>query len=82
MTKAQFSKAWQIAQSNQDLSNIDDTILHGCGLPKFQRVVTTIETVAKLLRWQCCNMFGDGFDANELANMASIAKNKFNVLID
>jgi len=81
MTKQQFSAAWKIAQNKDvDLSSIDDSVLFGCGLNDFQPVYTTLETVAKLLRWQCCYMFGDGFDAQELDNMAHIAKKKFLVI--
>lgn len=79
MTKQQFSDAWKIAQNKDiDLSSVDDSILYGCGCADFDYPVhTTIETVAKLLRWQCCFIFGDGFDAQELDNMAHIARKKF-----
>lgn len=81
MTKEQFSAAWKIAQNKDvDLSEIDDSILHGCGLSDFVPVYTTLETVAKLLRWQCLYMFGDGFDAQELDNMARIARKNFLVV--
>ncbi len=80
MTKPEFSAAWKIAQSNQNLDAIDDSILFGCGLPDFQPVFTTLETVAKFLRWQCNYIFGDGFDAQELDNCAHIAKKKFKII--
>ncbi len=81
MTKDQFSQAWAIARNSKiDLSNIDDSILYGCGLSDFQPVYTTLETVAKLLRWQCNYIFGDGFDAQELDNMAHIARKKFKIV--
>jgi hypothetical protein len=78
MTKQQFSEAWKIARNHEiDLSNVDDSILYGCGLNDFAPVHTTLETVAKLLRWQCNYIFGGGFDAQELDNMAHIARKKF-----
>jgi hypothetical protein len=81
MTKQEFSAAWKIAQNKDiDLSHIDDSILYGCGLNDFVPVHTTLETVAKLLRWQCNYMFGDGYDAQELDNMAHIARKKFLVV--
>lgn len=78
MTKQQFSEAWAMARSNKDLSAIDDSTLHGCAFESFVPVYTTIETVAKLLRWQCCPIFGgEWFDAEELNSMAHIARKKF-----
>jgi len=76
MTKQEFHEAWQIASSDRDLTYVDDTPLHGCGLPDFQRISCTIEQVAKLLRWQCCCIFG-GYDGEELAEMGRIARTKF-----
>ena len=76
MTKQQFSQAWTLAQSPQDL-NVDEDVLFGCGLPDFQPAYCTIEQVAKLLRWQCFYIFGGGFDAEELNNMGKIARRKF-----
>jgi len=81
MTKEQFSQAWKIAKNKDiDLENIDDSILFGCGLSDFAPVYTTIETVAKLLRWQCLFIFGDGFDTQELNRMATIARKKFQII--
>ncbi len=77
MTKQQFSDAWSVAQSQEDLEPVDDSILVGCALANFQPVYCTIQMVAKLLRWQCCNIFGDGFDAEELNQMGQIARKKF-----
>jgi len=83
MTKAQFSEALKIATSDRDLSNVDDSNLFGCGCSDFQYpVYVTVDAVAKLLRWQVCSIFSNGIiaDANELDNMAHIARKKFQIV--
>ena len=83
MTKQQFSEALTIARSSRDLSNVDDSTLYGCGLSDFKfPVYVTIDMVAKLLRWQCCSIFSNGtvVDAQELNDMAHIARRKFQVV--
>jgi hypothetical protein len=80
MTKAEFKQAFEIAKSNKDLTNVDDSTVYGCGLPDFKPVYVTLEVVAKLIRWQCQYIFGDGWDMNELDNIAHIAKKKFLII--
>jgi hypothetical protein len=83
MTKQEFSAAVKIATSAQDLSNVDDSILYGCGLSEFKfPVYVTVEMVAKLIRWQCCGLFSNStiVDAQELDNMAHIARRKFQIV--
>jgi len=83
MTKSEFSQAVKIAQSPRSLENVDDSSLMGCGLPEFKYpVYVTVEMVAKLIRWQCCGIFSNStiVDAEELNNMAWIAKRKFQVV--
>lgn len=83
MTKAEFSEALKIARSSRDLSDVDDSTLYGCGLPEFKYpVYVTIDMVAKLLRWQCCSIFSNDTiaDAQELDNMAHIARRKFQIV--
>jgi hypothetical protein len=72
MTKAQFDKAIEIARSNTDLSQVDDTILDGCGLPGFEPVTVTLEAAAKFLRWQCVCLNGqlDSHEVNEMRNVS------------
>ena len=41
-----------------DLSGVDDSILHGCGLRDFVPVTADIRTVAHLIRYQCLCMDG------------------------
>lgn len=42
-----------IAQSNEDLSAFDDTVLFGFGCPDFKRMTVDVRVVAKCMRWQC-----------------------------
>jgi hypothetical protein len=79
MTKTEFGLAVKIAQSDRDLSNVDDSILYGCGLPDYKPVYVTIEMVAKLIQWQCCGIFccHTIVDSEELNNLAYIARRKF-----
>ena len=76
MTKNEFSAAVKLAKSNADLSNIDDSHLHGCALSDFQPVHTSLQAVAKLVRYQCA-MFNGGWDESECNALALIAKRKF-----
>lgn len=80
MTKTQFSAALKIARDTKaDLSQVDDSTLFGCGLHGFVPVHCTLEMVAKLLRWQVC-MWNGEIDAQELENMAWIARKRFLVV--
>lgn len=82
MTKEQFSEALKIARSPRSLEAVDDTHLYGCGLPDFRPVYTTLDAVAKMIRWQCCGLFSNDtiVDAQELDNMARIARRMFLVV--
>ena len=75
MTREQFSATLAIARSDKDLSAFDDEILHGCGLPGFERVSVVIEVAAKLLRWQCVTLAG-GIDNEELERMRETFRTK------
>ena len=76
MTKNEFSKSVKLVESGADLSKYDYDNLYGCGLPDFKPVHTTIEAVAKLVQYQA-RTFAGTWDAQELDNMAKIAKQKF-----
>lgn len=65
MTIAQFNEAFKIFQSDADLSNVDDSVLYGCGLSYFEPVVITVEVLAKFMRWQL-QLFNGGVDMQEL----------------
>ena len=68
MTKPQFSRAFKLAESDVDLSGVDDSILFGCALSTFKPVSTTIEVVAKMIRWQA-RFFDGSWDQNELQEL-------------
>lgn len=74
-----MTQATAIAKSDTDLTNVDDSNLFGCGLPDFKPVHTTLEAVAKLLRYQCAQ-FDGGWDATEFDNMCYIARRKFLIM--
>ena len=57
MNAADFKKVFALADSDTDLSNVDDTILDGCALPDFQPVVATVECCAKAMRWHAGLIF-------------------------
>ena len=82
MTKSQFSQALAVALSDADLSQVDDSRLYGCGLSDFVApAYTTLDAVAKLIRYQCCGIFsGKLVDSVELDNLAHIARRKFQII--
>ena len=80
MTLVQFQKAFAIANdASIDLSNVDDTILFGCGLPRFKPVHTTLEAVAKLIRWQAMQFNGQ-WNAEALNEVAEVGRKNFLIL--
>jgi len=80
MTLAQFQKAFAIANdASIDLSNVDDSILFGCGLPRFKPVHTTLEAVAKLIRWQAMQFNGQ-WNAEALNEVAELGRKNFLIL--
>lgn len=78
MTAKQFSAALNRAKTiRQD--QFDHTTLerfHGCGLPDFHPIATTIDEVAQIVRYQCLTL-GGSFDADETQNMQHIARRAF-----
>ena len=80
MTLQEFQSAFSIAKDfNRDLSNVDDSILYGYGLPEFKPVYTTLEAVAKTIRWQALQFNGQ-WDAQELDEVARLGRKNFLVL--
>ena len=65
MTREEFSAALDIARSDRDLSEFDDAVLFGYGLPDFKPVGVIIEVAAKTIRWQCVCLNG-AIDSEEL----------------
>jgi hypothetical protein len=84
MKKSEFASAAALAfDYSKDLAHVDDSALFGCGLPGFKPVFVTLEQVAKFVRWQCTFVNSGGsaaFDAEELANCADIAREKFTLI--
>ena len=77
MTKSEFSQSVKLVESRADLLKFDDSNLFGCGLSDFKfPVYTTIGAVARLVAWQA-RTFAGTWDAEELDNMARIARKKF-----
>jgi hypothetical protein len=76
MTKVELSKAFEIAKSGVEL---EDTLhlFDGFGLKDFQPVYCTLKDVAKLIRWQCQYMFGNGWDMDAFQEIAHFGKKKF-----
>lgn len=80
MTLQEFQSAFAIAKDfNRDLSNVDDSILYGYGLSGFKPVYTTLEAVAKTIRWQALQMNGE-WDAEALNEVASAGRRNFIIL--
>jgi hypothetical protein len=80
MTLVQFQKAFAIANDvSIDLSNVDDSILFGCGLPRFKPVHTTLEAVAKMIRWQAMQFNGQ-WNAEALNEVAEVGRKNFLIL--
>jgi hypothetical protein len=79
MNKAEFKQAFAVAKSDVNLSEVDNTLLYGCGLPGFEPVYCTTRQVAKLLRWQAQNLNGS-WDMGEVNNIAKIAQRKFLII--
>lgn len=80
MTREDFLKAFEIAQSDADLQSVDVSIFDGFGLPGFGQVHVTIRSVARLIRWQA-RMFDGEWDAKALNEVAVLGRHRF-VIID
>jgi len=79
MTKSEFQTAFAIAADSQiDLSSVDDEILYGCGLPDFEPVVATYEAVAKMIRWQAHCIDGS-WDQEELTSLRNCFRRRVTV---
>ena len=80
MTKDQLSRAVSIADSDEDLSHEDLHHFDGFGLKDFNPVFCTMRQLARLVRWQCQYIFGDGFDADALNEIARHGRKRFLVV--
>lgn len=81
MTTKQFAEAVKYSENTniEELYQEDDSILNGCALNDFRPVHTTIPAVAKFVRYHAMQ-FNGKWDAQELDNMARIAKKKFLII--
>jgi hypothetical protein len=79
MTKDEAQAAWEIAESNTDLSGVEDDHLHGFGLPGFAPVHTTLEAVALLLRWQG-KRFDGSWDMDAVNEVFNCGRYRFIIL--
>jgi hypothetical protein len=79
MTKTEFSKAFEIARSDMDLSGVEIESFNGFGLYGFQPIATTLQAVARLIRWQCYCLNGS-IDSEALNDIRQIGKRKFEIV--
>jgi len=80
MTLSQFQAAFAIAKDfSRDLSKVDDGILFGFGLLGFVPIHTTLEAVAKTIRWQALQMNGE-WDSEALNEVATLGRKNFLIL--
>jgi hypothetical protein len=80
MTLSEFKSAFAIAKDlKRDLSDVDDSNLFGYGLSSFHPVHTTLEAVAKTIRWQALQWNGQ-WDAEQLDQVAKLGRKNFIVL--
>ena len=86
MTKENLNAAVLLAQ-DQTVRFIDDNGQHiedismfwGFALPSFKTVVATTRQLAALVRWQCLRTNGS-MDSDNLQEIASIGRHKFNIV--
>ena len=79
MTKQEFSQALEIAKSDRDLSNIDNSVIFGYGLPDFKPVHVTLEMVAKEIRWNSF-MFSGEICSTALNEVATLGRRNFLII--
>ena len=58
MNKVEFAKALKIAQTEENLLQVDNSILYGCALSGFVPVYCSILQVAALIKWQAAYFNG------------------------
>lgn len=77
MTKSESAKALEMARDkDQNLDDVDDSILDGLYLPTFAAPVhTTLKVIAKSMRWHVICLNGS-VDQHELDNFVSAARRK------
>ena len=81
MTKAEFNRAFQFADSKEETGHdvVDLDVLDGCAFPDFQPVTVTVPLMASWLRWQA-KRFDGTWDPQELNQCAEIARKKISLI--
>lgn len=79
MTKDEFRAAVAIAQGNKNLDKVDDSHLFGFGLRDFKPTATTLDAVAKTIRWQAAT-FNGGWDMEALNEILTCGRKKFMII--
>jgi len=77
MTRDELKQATAIAMDrNADLSNVDDSLFFGFGLPNYKPVNVTLRQIAKLIRWQAVQLNGE-LNADLYNEVADVGRRKF-----
>ena len=79
MTKQQLSKALELAESEEALSDEDIEHFDGFGLKGFAPVTCTLRQLARLVRWQCVRL-DLTVDADALHEIATFGRQRFMVV--
>lgn len=79
VTKAEFSAAYDIAKSDRDLSGVDDSVLYGCASREFPPVMCNLETLARMIRWQC-QMLNGQWDCEALTELHKMCRTKVTII--
>ena len=78
MTTQQFKQAANMAIEG-NYADVDDSVLHGCGLAGFIRATITMDVAAKFIAWHCVQLNGQ-FDCEALTEMRNISRKKWVVV--
>jgi len=80
MTKDEFRQAMEIAKSGKDLTNVDDSNLFGFGLRDFKPVATSLDAVAKTIRWQSFR-FDGSVDMEAVNEILTFGRKNFMIVM-
>jgi len=80
MTLQQAQTAFELAQNfDISLENVDIDHLYGFGLADFKPVHTTIQAVARMMRWQGAMMNGN-WDMEAIDEVCQLGRSRFLIL--
>ena len=84
MNTNEFRQAFEIADSDDDLTGVDVSPFDGFGLPDFEPVVVSVRQVAALMRWQAlyiyCRNSEDRYDMEALNQIRRFGRKRFCVV--